>query len=88
VQLVRTKYEDLSITADVLDSMITVGFFASVITGAAAISSAVRPPARMSMLSLVIASWIRRLPVSGDDVSSFKTSSTRLPATVSPCWFM
>ena len=56
VQLVRTKYGDLSIAADVLDSMITVGTLDSVMIGALASRSPVVPPAMISALSLRIAS--------------------------------
>ena len=69
---------------EVLDSMITVGFLDCVITGAAAIRSPVRPPPRMSTLSLMIDSWISRRPRSNDDPSSLTMSSIFLPATLSP----
>jgi hypothetical protein len=46
----------LSITADVLDNMMTVGFLASVMTEALASKSPVKPPAMTSALSLMMAS--------------------------------
>ena len=88
VQLVRTKKGDLSITAVVLDSMMTVGFFASVMRAALASRSAVSPPPTISTLSLTIDSWISRFPVSAEDASSLTINSIRLPATMSPCWLI
>ena len=52
VQLVRTKNGDFPTTAVVLDNMITVGFWASVSSGALGMRSAVRPPPMTSTLSL------------------------------------
>ena len=54
VQLVRTKKGDFSTTAVVLDNMITVGFWASVSSGALGMRSAVRPPPMTSTLSLTM----------------------------------
>jgi hypothetical protein len=72
---------------DVAAFMMTIGFFASVDTGAVASALGVRPkPARMSTLSCVTASWARRLASSGAaPVVSFTTNSTFLPPNVSPC---
>src|SRR5687767_1389081 len=67
--------------------MITIGFFASVATGAAASASGVKPkPARKSTLSRVTSSCARRFATSGlgPPVSRMTTRILR-PANVSPC---
>src|SRR5712671_5338107 len=70
--------------------MMIIGVFACVASGATASAFGVRPkPAMKSTLSCVIRSCARRLAISGEGpVVSFSTSSTFLPATVSPCCFM
>src|SRR5712664_3575365 len=70
--------------------MTIIGTLACVASGATASAFGVRPkPAMKSTLSCVIKSCARRLAISGEGpVVSFSTSSTFLPATVSPCCFM
>ena len=62
----RAMYGERVVITDVAAFMITIGFFASVATGATAIAFGVRPkPARMSTLSWVTSSCARRLATSG-----------------------
>ena len=86
----RATYGDLVVMMEEAAFMMIIGTFACVASGATAIALGVKPkPARKSTLSCVIRSCARRLATSGDGpVVSFSTSSTFLPATVSPCCFM
>src|SRR5215470_9017793 len=86
----RAMYGDLVVMIEEAAFMMIIGTFACVASGATASALGVRPkPARKSTLSCVTRSWARRLATSGDGpVVSFGTSTTFLPATVSPCCFM
>ena len=79
-------YGDRVVITDVAAFMITIGFLASVATGATAIAFGVRPkPARMSTLSRVTTSCASRLATSGAaPVVSFWMSSIFLPPKTSP----
>jgi hypothetical protein len=78
------------VITDVAAFMMTIGFFASVATGATASALGERlNPARKSTLSLTTSSWASRFATSGAaPVVSLTISSTFFPATVSPCNFM
>jgi hypothetical protein len=82
----RTMKGERCGTTEVAAPITIIGVFDSVATGAAAKASGVRPkPARKVTLSRETSSWARRLVVSGArPVSSFTSSSSLRPATVSP----
>jgi len=88
VPLVRTKKGDFSTTAVVLEIMITVGFCASVSSGAP--GQQIRRQAAADDVDLVVDDEFLDQPLSGlagrgvvpDDQLDL------LPATVSPCCFM
>ena len=82
-------YGDLVVITEVAAFMITIGFFASVDTGATASAFGVSPkPARMSTLSRVTSSCASRLAMSGDGpVVSLTMSSTFRPPNTSPFCF-
>src|SRR6267143_1866848 len=86
----RAMYGDLVVMTEEAAFMTIIGIFACVASGATARAFGVKPkPAMKSTLSCVIRSCARRLAISGEGpVVSFSTSSTFLPATVSPCCFM
>ncbi len=80
-------YGERVVTTEDAAFITTMGFFASVATGAAAIASGVKPkPARKSTLSRVTSSCARRLATSGlgPPVSRMRSWILR-PAKVSPC---
>ena len=79
-------YGERVVITDVAAFMITIGFFASVATGATAMALGVKPnPARMSTLSRVTVSCARRLAMSGAaPVVSFTKISIFLPPKTSP----
>ena len=79
-------YGERVVMTEVAAFMITIGFLASVATGATAMALGVRPnPARMSTLSRVTTSCARRLATSGAaPVVSLTMSSIFLPPKTSP----
>ncbi len=85
MKLVRTTKGEASVIDDVPAAMTTSGTLACVAIGATASAIGVRPkPARKATLSLTTSSCASRLATSGTPVSSFRMTSTFLPATVVP----
>src|SRR6266478_10183741 len=86
----RAMYGDLVVMIEDAAFITIIGVFAWVASGATASAFGVKPkPAMKSTWSCVMRSFARRLATSGDGpVVSLRTSSTFLPATVSPCCFM
>ena len=74
---------------DVAAAITTKGVLDWVAMGAVAKARGVRPkPAKTLTFSFTTSSWASRLVTSGAAVSSFRISSTFLPATVLPFWAM